>query len=178
MLINVIDLEATCWEPQSTRPPGEKQEIIEIGICTLNLHSMQIDDQMALFCKPQFSSLSAFCTKLTTITPEMLENAPSFPWALEYLVRTYKANSRVWCSWGDFDRKCFEATCDLFEVEFPFGPHRNVATMAREYLGTRRDKRLGMAGTLGRFGLKMYGTHHRGVDDAVNIARIDRKSVV
>ena len=37
-------------------------------------------------------------------------------------------------------------------------------------LGTR--KRFGMAGALRQLGLPLTGTHHRGIDDARNIARI------
>ena len=34
-VLNVIDVESTCWEGKP--PPGQEQEIIEIGICALDL---------------------------------------------------------------------------------------------------------------------------------------------
>src|SRR4051812_272830 len=34
-LLNVIDVEATCWDGQP--PPGQVNEIIEIGLCVVDL---------------------------------------------------------------------------------------------------------------------------------------------
>jgi inhibitor of KinA sporulation pathway (predicted exonuclease) len=38
-LLNIIDIEATCWE--TPPPPGQVNEIIEIGLCVLNIRTLE-----------------------------------------------------------------------------------------------------------------------------------------
>ncbi|WP_300685686.1 hypothetical protein [Chryseobacterium sp.] len=42
--ITVIDIEATCWEDDRI-PEKQEREIIEIGICELNLSDGSIEDK-------------------------------------------------------------------------------------------------------------------------------------
>ena len=60
----IVDVESTCWENQKN-PEGQRSEIIEIGICTLDLKTRTIDNKRGIFCKPIASTVSEFCTKLT-----------------------------------------------------------------------------------------------------------------
>ncbi|MGB3695649.1 MAG: hypothetical protein WA999_23305, partial [Spirulinaceae cyanobacterium] len=56
-------------------------------------------------------------------------------------------------------------------VKYPFGTrHINVKTLLA--LQRRLAKEVGMAQALEILDLPLQGTHHRGVDDAGNIARI------
>jgi hypothetical protein len=74
--ILVVDLEATCWETNHDRPPGEVDEIIEIGWALVDLTQsppLTIQDGTVLV-KPTRSNVSKFCTELTTITAELLES--------------------------------------------------------------------------------------------------------
>jgi hypothetical protein len=74
--ILVVDLEATCWETSQDRPPGEANEIIEIGWALVDLTQsppVTIQDGTILV-KPTRSNVSRFCTELTTITAELLES--------------------------------------------------------------------------------------------------------
>lgn len=74
--ILVVDLEATCWETNQDRPPGEINEIIEIGWALVDLTQsppVTIQDGTILV-KPTRSNVSNFCTELTTITAELLES--------------------------------------------------------------------------------------------------------
>ena len=68
----IVDVESTCWKKHKN-PPGEQSEIIEIGICTYHIETGEIKDKKSIFIKPTESTVSPFCTKLTTITPEMLD---------------------------------------------------------------------------------------------------------
>jgi DNA polymerase III epsilon subunit-like protein len=68
--ILVIDVEATCWEGDP--PAGQTSEIIEIGLCVLDVASGERSAPRAIMVKPQRSTLSEYCIQLTTITPEML----------------------------------------------------------------------------------------------------------
>src|SRR5690606_36827435 len=73
----VIDLEATCW--QGDPPPGMQSEVIEVGIAELDTRALEITRAEAIFVRPQHSEVSPFCTRLTSIAPEHVADAPTFP---------------------------------------------------------------------------------------------------
>jgi inhibitor of KinA sporulation pathway (predicted exonuclease) len=63
----------------------------------------------------------------------------------------------------------FEKMCQLYGVKYPFSPqHLNIKAMSMAILG----KRMGVGKAITKLGLQFEGTQHRGVDDAVNAARI------
>ena len=67
----VVDVEATCWK--GATPPGETSEIIEIGVCLADVATGERRERESILVKPTRSGISAFCTELTTITPEMVQ---------------------------------------------------------------------------------------------------------
>ena len=74
-------------------------------------------------------------------------------------------------SWGDFDRKQFQQDSNFHRVPFPIAyPHVNLKQLFSEKQGLR--KRYGMAKALQMVGLPLEGTHHRGIDDTRNIAKL------
>ena len=165
--ILVVDIESTCWEKNP--PPGETSDIIEVGVTTLDYASLTRLEKRSLMVKPARSKVSEFCTKLTTIKPEDVENAPSLAAACEVLRKELFSKERIWASWGNYDRKQFEENCRSLGVTYPFGAdHINAKTLFSLLRGHNRQ--LGMAEALDVLGLKLEGTHHRGGDDAWNIA--------
>lgn len=68
--IIIIDVESTCWE--GANPVGMESDIIEIGVCLLDIQTGEITDNRGILIKPERSTISSFCTALTTITPEMV----------------------------------------------------------------------------------------------------------
>lgn len=175
-IINIVDVESTCWEPQNTKPDDEEQDIIEVGICTLDITGPNpiVGEKESLLVHPGRSKVNEFCTKLTTITPEMvsLENdALKFSEACEILHVDYDSKNRVWASWGDFDRNLFQKQCTALGVKYPFGPrHINLKCLFSIMYGY--DHELAMPDALKAIGGTLTGTHHRGHDDAENIAKI------
>lgn len=168
-VLNVVDVECTCWE--GTPPPGEEQEIIEVGVCPLDCRTLTLLEGESILVRPQRSSVSDFCTRLTTLTPAHVDGGALFADACSRLRSSYKAGDRVWASYGEFDRRMFERQCQAFGLEYPFGRrHLNVKTWFALSLGLSRE--VGMAEAMERLKLPLEGTHHRGGDDARNIARI------
>ncbi len=165
----VIDVESTCWEG---RPPaGQMSEIIEIGLCPVDLASLKRMEKRSILVRPRRSTVSPFCTQLTTITGPMLEGAGTLDDACQVLRERYDAPERPWASWGDYDRRQFERVCQEMGVRYPFGPtHLNVKTLFSCALGL--EKELGLDAAYARLGWPLEGTHHRGHDDAWNIAAI------
>lgn len=165
----VVDLEATCWE--GSPPPGARNETIEVGLCVLDLGSLERVEQRSFLVRPQVSQVSAFCTQLTTLRPEDVAEAPPLSEVCQILRREYQGPRRLWASYGDYDRRQLERDCREQGAPYPFGPsHLNVKTLFALARGLRRE--VGMAQALEVLGLPLEGTHHRGVDDAFNIAGI------
>ena len=169
----VVDLEATCWA-EKTPPPGEVSDVIEIGVAILQMRSLERVEKRAYLVRPQRSTISAFCTELTTIGPEDVADAPSLQEACADLAKRYRTKERVWASWGDFDRKHMLRCCEALKVEYPFSDsHINLKTLYA--LWGNRGREVGMARALEEQQLVLEGTHHRGVDDAWNIAALAAK---
>lgn len=166
----VIDLEATCYE--GGFPAGEVQEIIEIGVCLLDLQTLKVEKPQGLIVRPVQSRVSPFCTKLTTLTQEVVDKGITLKEAMTILDRDYDITRRTWASFGDFDRKLFLRDCRNKGIEFPgeTRSHINIKNVLAITYGW--DKELGMDQALTKFNLQLEGTHHRGVDDAKNIAKM------
>ncbi|PRY30915.1 inhibitor of KinA sporulation pathway (predicted exonuclease) [Umezawaea tangerina] len=160
----VVDVEATCW---AGRPPdGETSEIIEIGLCELDVESGRRMGKHSILVRPERSSVSEFCTSLTTLTPEQVAGGVTYAEACRLLRKDFRSRDRVWASYGDYDRKQFER-----QGAYPFGPrHLNVKTLFA--LTRNLPREVGLAEALRIAGLPLEGTHHRGDDDAWNIAAL------
>lgn len=165
----IIDLEATCWEGYNA-PIGQENEIIEVGVCLLDLHSLEISHKRSLLVRPTRSVVSPFCTALTTITQELVDReGTDFQTACEVLEKDYQSQQRAWASWGQFDNTLFSKQCKSRHVRYPFAkPYANIKRVFQDSQGTR----LGLSPALESIGLSLEGTHHRGHDDAYNIARV------
>ncbi|WP_306362092.1 3'-5' exonuclease [Nocardia sp. CC227C] len=167
--LNVVDIEATCWE--GTDPPGQSSEIIEIGLCVLDTETRERVAKHSILVRPERSTVSEFCTRLTTLTPEQVATGTSFAEACALLRERFQADARPWASWGDYDRKQFQRQCAATGVPYPFGSRHANAKLA---FSASRDtsRRYGMADALRLAGIALEGTHHRGGDDAWNIAAL------
>jgi inhibitor of KinA sporulation pathway (predicted exonuclease) len=125
------------------------------------------------FVRPvRHPTLTEFCRQLTSITQAEVDAAPTFPIVIAALREFVEAHDRpLFCSWGNYDRGQFGLDAGYHGVELPLGSeHLNIKQAFSDALGTR--KRFGMAGALRQLGIPLAGTHHRGIDDARNIAKI------
>ena len=165
----IVDLEATCDNPR----PSWLGEIIEVGVCLLDLKTLEVTNPKSILVKPLSTPITPFCTQLTTLTPEIVNQGGTLLDAMSILHHEYKMSERIWASWGDYDRKQLVRECGSKGFVFPgeFSPHLNLKRIFAVEYGFQEE---GMDSALNRFGLKLEGTHHRGCDDAVNIARLYR----
>jgi inhibitor of KinA sporulation pathway (predicted exonuclease) len=166
-VILVVDVESTCWDKNP--PPGEASDIIEIGVTTLDFGSLKRLEKRSLMVKPARSAVSEFCTRLTTIKPEDVAAAGTLADACAVLRSDFRSKDRLWASWGNYDRKQFQENCDALGVPYPFSSdHLNAKALFSLLRGKPRQP--GMAEALDVLGIPLEGTHHRGGDDAWNIA--------
>ena len=170
----VIDLEATCDDRGAV--PKREMEIIEIGAVLVDGETFEPIAELQTFVRPVLHpTLTPFCRELTSITQAEVDAAPGFVDAIAQLRAFVDEHTHglrpLFCSWGAYDLHQFELDASRHRVGLPFGgEHLNVKQAFSDALGTR--KRFGMAGALRQLGLELVGTHHRGIDDARNIARI------
>lgn len=165
----VFDLEATCWEGADKR----QNEIIEIGAVKIN-EEKRIVSEFEKFVKPlRHPVLSDFCKNLTSITQEHVSSAPSFDIVAEEFKAWigYSSEEYRLCSWGLYDKKQFESDCKIFGLEVDWiKPHVNLKQQHADIHKLQRA--IGMMNALQLEGILLEGTHHRGIDDARNIAKI------
>lgn len=167
----IIDLEATCWKE---RNPDLKNEIIEIGCAIVS--GKEIIFNQSWFVKPILNPiLSDFCKELTSITQDQIDTAQSFPEVMQIATNEIekttncKISDLLFISWGNYDKNQFLFDCALHNIPYPFGEHFNL----KEYFRTKyKTKNAGVKNGLHTLKLQFQGTHHRGKDDALNIARI------
>lgn len=166
----VVDLEATC--DADGRIPREETEIIEIGAVLVEASTMKTIRELQTFVRPmRHPKLTPFCTELTTITQADVDAAPRFPAAMAKLEDFLGPTNALFCSWGNYDRNQLERDARRHGARLPLGKdHWNLkAAFAKTFLDGRE---CGVGQALRRLGLSFQGTHHRGIDDARNIARL------
>lgn len=168
-LLLIVDLEATCW--LGPPPEGQRNEVIEIGVATLDLTTFEPLRRETVIVKPVCSEISAFCTELTGITAAMTAEGISFAAACDWLRREFDSAARMWTSWGSYDFKTMLAQCASDGVAYPFSAHH--ANLKRVYGRLTHQKQgMGLKVALEQLQLIFDGSPHRGIDDAYNTARI------
>lgn len=172
--IIVIDLEATCWEYDKI-PPGQRTDIIEIGICELNRTTHEISKKQSIYVIPERSKINKFCTDLTGITPKLIEERGIyFEEACEKIRDEYHPASIAWAGFGAFDKDQIVEQCDYLGIENPFsGNYINIMHQFKAYNGLY--KMMGLKRALKALNMEFEGHHHSGADDAYNAARILRE---
>ena len=164
----IVDLEATCWKWKTT---PDQMEIIEIGAVALD-SSLQNDGEFSQFVRPiWWPKISEFCTELTSIQQSDLNGADDFSMVFPRFLGWIGKQSYTICSWGDYDMKQLKVDCKRHNIKFP-KRFRNHINLKQEFATFKGIKPCGMAATLQILGLPLQGKHHRGIDDARNIARI------
>jgi len=166
--IIVVDLETTCTNEHAEQ---FQNEIIEIGLCVVDLKTLTAEKNLSLMIKPQRSEVTDFCTKLTGITPEDVKEGLLLPEACEILIAEYQTNQYVWGSWGDFDRLIVNRECKQYKAKFPFNrQHYNIKVAFG--IANALDELIGLDKAVKLANQTFIGQHHRGVDDARTTAQI------
>ncbi len=166
--ILVVDLESTCW--MGHPPNSQINEIIEIGMSIVDVKSLTIEDNIGYIVKPRNSKVSNFCTELTTITQEMVDNGEDLSIVVQKIIKTYGSKKYLWASYGEYDKNQMKHCCNLYNAEYPFSDmHLNIKTFASMFYGIQE---MGMDKLLNKLNIPLEGTHHRGIDDSYNLSKI------
>lgn len=163
----VVDLEATCDRSDF---PREQTEIIEIGAVLVDPDTLEPSAEFQTFVRPTLHpTLTAFCTELTSIQQADVDTAPLFPAAIDAIAK-WLPGPVLLCSWGEYDKNQLSRERHRHKLSLPFGKgHLNIKAAFAQKTGRPRE---GMAEALRACGITLSGTHHRGIDDARNIAKL------
>jgi len=165
----ILDLEATCWKDKNV---NKQNEIIEIGALKIDKEG-SIQGEFSAFINPKLHpKLSGFCKELTTITQEEIDAAAPFSVVIEKFKKWINIDKPfILCSWGFYDKKQFTNDCDLHGLSKTW--LANHVSLKHQYADIKKLRRpIGMGKALKLEKLKLEGIHHRGIDDARNIAKI------
>lgn len=159
----VVDIEATCSGDYSV--PKEEMETIEIG-AVLSDGEKTLSEFQSFIRPVRHPKLTAFCSELTTITQEDVNNAETFPTVWMRFVNWWKPGA-LFCSWGRFDPRQLRQDCQYHGLDYQKWEYRDLSRWAKSATG-RRNKRAVMAS----FGIEETGIRHRGIDDARNYVKM------
>lgn len=166
----IVDLEATC---DASGFSLELMETIEIGAVCWTPGDRGPMEEFAAFVRPVAThQLSDFCRELTGITQADVDAAEPFYFVFPQFTEWCAENAPfTLCSWGAYDQKQLRRDCERHKMTFPtaFENHINLKKEFAAHFGTRP---LGMAAALRHLQIPLEGRHHRGIDDARNIAKI------
>lgn len=154
-------------------PTKDEMEIIEIGAVMVLNKTLEIISEFQTFVRPlRHPQLTDFCTGLTSISQTDVDLAPNFKEAMQAFQKWTDSFKRFdFCSWGNYDLNQFMQDCRFHQISFFIdAPHRNLKQEFSAFLEV--SKGYGMSKALSKIGIKLEGIHHRGIDDARNIAKI------
>ena len=169
--ILVVNTQQTSWV-KGERPEDQEHEIIEIGFCYLNPFTLELSRKESILIKPYRSKVSAFCTRMTTLTQERLNaEGIAFPVACLLLKHRYETTAFAWASFGGDHRIMIERDCLARNAPNPLNTlHLDVRLLATLHLAQLQEP--GMERMLALLKIPHVGTLHRADDGAWNTARI------
>lgn len=172
--IVVVDLELTCWDGEERRPMSE-MEITEIGAVVLDANTLEEVSKFSRTVKPiDNPQLSAFCTQLTGITQEEVDNSPNLLESLEELLYSTQLpdpKDFIWAAWGG-DARWLR---DEINRKTPEG--ENPITFDPRFINIKLldGRRRGLKTAARSLGVKQELPAHRALPDALTTAEVGRR---
>lgn len=172
----VVDVEATCQRDRNNFP----HEIIEFPAILVDVRKGIVNKEQSFhsFIKPVLHpTLSPFCTELTGIHQETVDNAPLFSEAIEnfnaWFRKTIPKGAKVvFCADGPWDFKHFFYEQHVLRDKQPlptiFYEYIDIRTTFSHFFNNGVPCKLNKM--LRQVDLSFVGREHCGMDDAYNIA--------
>jgi len=162
-----IDVELSCWA--GPPPLGMRQEIIEIGMVEMDLHTLEIIREKSHFVRPKRWEISDRCTKLTGITKDDIQSARPFPEVLASLTEEFSPSRALCCTWGN-DAGLIAAACQSNGLKTPL---RYLLDLAHLFQGLFLLKQTpGLGDAVGMLDMEFDGVPHGALVDARNTAGV------
>jgi len=172
----VVDFEATCGPSVSKG----NVEIIEVGalLCPVEMDTFDVNDLPTFhsMVKPQrIKKISSFCTKLTGIRQQDVQDAPVFldmlvEWKAFMSTHNCSAENTIFGSWSNFDPKQLRVECLRYQSDFSFGTNIDLQ---KEFKKAQKHTQVySVKKALETLQLEFDGFEHTALGDAKNTARL------
>ncbi|CAG8457604.1 10321_t:CDS:2 [Paraglomus occultum] len=187
----VIDFEATCDEnpnPQALQVTKETAEIIEFAWVVVDTSTLEVVYQHSQYVKPENTTLTPFCTQLTNITWDKLENAGTLKdaiIALDNYIQSYivsQGKNFCFCTHGAWDLRIqLPREARDKHIELPsYLAHCRMFDLKQEYQRWQvhhpdvvlKSQSLGEMCSV--FDLQVVGPQHSGLNDSLTMVNIIR----
>jgi ERI1 exoribonuclease 3 len=174
----ILDFEATCDKDVQLSP----QEIIEFPVLKINSRTFETKATFHHYVQPDVhKQLSVFCTELTGIIQEQIDDQPNLQQTLQMFDQwmdeqgLLSPDSRsIFVTCGDWDlQTMLQSQCRYLNIQTPayFRRWINIKKPFCDVTGTYPK---GMMQMLKMLQLSHVGKHHSGIDDCRNIGSILR----
>lgn len=188
----ILDFESTCWRDRNTASPPE---IIEFPVVLLDLSSGAIVAEFHEYVMPtENQRLSEFCTELTGISQETVDNGIPIRTCLHLFNKWMKGITSQFgltmnknqgpgkvytcCTWSDWDLNlCLENECRRKQLIKPpeLCTWIDIRSVYRRFYQRRPH---GLNGALRDLGVEFEGREHSGIVDARNTAKLVHKIIL
>jgi len=171
-VILVVDVESTGRSPSGDSAPATgDQEIIEIGIASVDTGSLRIHQLDDLLVKPSLPRNAALAQISSSIPEQAAGGGLPFNEACRVIKRRYLAPDCTWASWTNCARAQFERQCKIQAVPYPFG-HVHIDVSNLFALAHNLPEQLDIIPALEYAKLPIEGATNRAHHTARNVARL------
>jgi len=174
-----LDFEAQCQQGRRIQP----QEIVEFPCIMVDAQNFQIIDTFHQYIKPiAYPKLTDFCTELTGITQDMVEDCNTWVPTMDTFIKWYKSHdlnpvNATFVTCGNWDlASCLPGQCAFSQVDIPLvldvgcsGQFVNLKSSYQQFTGKYGK---GLTDMQKELGLEFEGRLHSGIDDCSNILTI------
>jgi inhibitor of KinA sporulation pathway (predicted exonuclease) len=175
----ILDFEANCLENKKIYP----QEIIEFPSIILSVKENSTNPTIFHQYINATLPITPFCTSLTGITQEMVDDGIHFTQCLQEHDKWRNENSitsqnSIYITCGDWDLKtALPKYCEHLGNKMP-NYFKNWINIKKEFKSFYHIKKIGgMMGMLKHLGITPEGRHHSGIDDTRNITKIVQQMI-
>lgn len=172
----VMDFEATCKEFEKLQP----QEIIEFPCVAVSTKNWKVENSFHEYIKPRVHpELTTFCTQLTGIIQEMVDNQPHFPEVFDKFCNWLEEhnyfkndNECAFVTCGDWDLKSLlPHQCKLENITLP-SHFQKWINLKLTFCDATQCYPKTLMYMLNYLELPVEGRLHSGIDDTMNMIRI------
>ncbi|XP_032682556.1 ERI1 exoribonuclease 3 [Odontomachus brunneus] len=174
----VMDFEATCKKYQKLQP----QEIIELPCAVLSTRDWDLKDTFHEYVKPRVHPiLTPFCTELTGIMQDMVDDQSYFPDVFSRFCNWLKkggyfdeSDKSTFVTCGNWDLKVMlPSQCSLDGITLP-DQFKQWIDLKHTFSEYKMRYPRGLQDMLARLNLPLQGHLHSGIDDVKNMVTIIR----
>ncbi|KAK6635617.1 hypothetical protein RUM44_000871 [Polyplax serrata] len=170
----VLDFEATCDKKKI------EQEIIEFPCLKINIDTMKEEATFHHYVKPvKNPHLTVFCTELTGIMQETVDNEKVFPDVFRLFEEWREAegltdDNSLYVTSGDWDLgHMLPIQCEMYNIPVP--KHMMEWIDIKKLYANNYNYCGSLIDIIKAFGLEFQGRLHSGIDDCKNILNVLRK---